>query len=102
MRGTWQRTGLELDPAGYLRLAVQLAAHVALGDGASLVVRLLAARHADLELRDTARQVHLQRHDGQPLGRLQPEELGDLIAMEQQLSGARWRMVVAISLRELG
>src|SRR5688500_13910108 len=66
------------------------------------IVSPFADGTAVLRLVDPECPIHLQRHHRQPLRRLQPEQLGDLVAMQQQLSGARRRMAVAVALRELG
>ena len=59
-------------------------------------------RDADLELCDPATEVQLQRDDRQALGRLQAEQLGDLVAVEEQLPRPLRRVVVAVALRVLG
>ena len=96
--------GLELD-ARLFGLALQLAAHVALGDGAPLVVRLLAARDAELQLGHPVADVEAQRHQGQALGLRLPDQLGDLVPMQQQLPGPRRLVIVAVALlvgRDMG
>src|SRR5579859_5989698 len=77
---------LQLDPL--LELALELAALVALRDRATLVVRLLAAGDSELELGPAVTDVEPQRHQRLSLGLGQPHQLGDLVLVEEELSGA--------------
>src|SRR5437667_6873629 len=87
---------LELD--ALLRRSLEVAAGVALGDGAALVIRLLALGDANLELRHPVADVELERHEREPLRLGAPDQLGDLVAMEEQLARPSRLVVVPVSL----
>jgi hypothetical protein len=73
--------------AGVRQLALRLAAGVPLGDGPPLVVQLLAARQAELDLGvPPLGDVQPKRDDGESLGLRLAQELVDLVAMEEQLA----------------
>src|SRR4051812_34791841 len=57
-----------------------------LGDRLALVPRLLALGEGDLDLRPAVVEVQREGNDGQALLRHLPVELGDLVAVQQQLA----------------
>lgn len=74
----------------HLVLALQIPAHVALLLGLTLVVELLAACQADLELGEAPRiEIQLQRHQGQPLLLQLAAQAVQLLLVKQQLTRAR-------------
>src|SRR5919204_2156669 len=66
--------------------ALDLAPRVALGHGVALVVGLLAAGHADLRLSAVVLEVDAQGHQRIAGALDDPGQLGDLLAMQQQLA----------------
>src|SRR5437667_5779200 len=87
---------LELD--ALLGFALELAAPVALGNCAALVVDLLAATDPELELGSPVPDVEAQGDDGQALGLGAPDQLGDLVLVQEELSRPARLVVVAIAL----
>src|SRR5690606_9990766 len=62
---------------------------VALLHARALVVRLLALREPDLELRAAARPVHVERHDRVALALDRADQAVELVPLQQQLARAR-------------
>ena len=80
-----------------LHAAVDVALRVPLGNILALIVILLAARQSDLHLRQPVLvYVHLEWHDRQALERCLPDELADLLLVQQQLAVAQRVGVKAI------
>jgi len=67
--------------------AALLTLPVAVLLGGALVVQLLAGHQRQLALHSVALPVELERHAGVPLVLGAREDLGDLLAMQQQLAG---------------
>src|SRR5258706_165237 len=78
--------------------AIHLAPHVALGDGFALVMRLLAARHAEQELGSALGEVELERNEREPLLLDRLADLFDLGTVEQELALAHRVQVPAVTL----
>src|SRR5512135_504295 len=73
-------------PARCRQLPLDVAARVPLGDGPPLVVELLAACQADLDLRPAAlADVEAERHERQALRPRPSQQAVDLVAVKQEL-----------------
>src|SRR3990172_7789224 len=92
-----QRPGLHFHSDAHLPPG--LALDIAALDRLALVVDLLAAPDADLDLREPVLEVELQRDQREPLLLDLPGELRDLAAMQQDLAPALWLVVVDIAER---
>src|SRR5919199_512126 len=75
-----------LAPLSLGQRALDLAPRVALGHGVALVVGLLAAGHADLRLGPVVLEVDAQGHQRIAGALGDPGQMGDLLAMQQQLA----------------
>ena len=83
--------------------ALDVAPRVALGDVATTVVQLLAAREPQLQLGPALGvEVQPERHDRQALRLRPPEQLVDLRAVQQQLPDPLRLVVEAVRLLERG
>ena len=91
-------TGVEAQASHPLRPAALHALHLPLGlaagGGLALVVVLASAGQSDLDLRESVREVHGERHEGEarfvhPLG-----EVRDLGALQEQGAGPAGLMTV--------
>ncbi len=71
----------ERKPLSSFQRSLDLAFGVAVGDRGSFVIEFLAAREADLELSQSAFQVHSQWHDGQTTFLDFTAQAVDLVAM---------------------
>src|ERR671932_1718154 len=78
--------------------ALDLASRVALGHGIALVVRLLAAGHADLRLGPVVLEVDAQGHQRIAGALSDPGQMCDLLAMQQQLAPPRGIVVEVAAL----
>ena len=83
----------------HFHTAVNVPLRVPPSDVLALVVILLAARQSDLHLcQPVLVYVHLERHDRQAFERRLPDELADLLLMQQQLAVTKRVSIKAIAL----
>src|SRR5919202_3907339 len=82
--------------------ALDLASRVALGHGVALVVGLLAAGHAILRLGPVVLEVDAQGHQRIARALGDPGQMGDLLAMQQQLAPPRGIVVEVAALAVRG